>query len=239
MSGRLKNAYLLVSAALIAALLLTGCSKISDALSGVGATPAPTSAAVTPTEAVSPAPDAEENPVFGFVGGFIADYEKASRGLFDAVYGSGAETDGLLSLQRDEALAASLRSTVGMLPVGGDGGLFGGSVTGPYAGTGGINAKGSFNYAFETGGSISGRIENGSLLRARIVSDGETADIALSYTGGRWLLLIVRGDEAEFLEISGSSLRFARTGSGAHALSEPTVFPDTGAVLVYGDGKLG
>jgi hypothetical protein len=240
MSGRLKTAYLPIFAALLAVLLLTGCSKLSDAIGNVKDTASPITATDAPEPSSSPSPESGENPVFGFLGGFISDYRAASDGLFDAVFES--EDAGLksmlLALRSDEALAASLRATAGMLPVGGDSWLFGGSVTGPYAGTGSMNANGSFTYSFEDGGSVSGRFDEGAGLSARIVSNGVSRELRLSAAEGAWLLFVKSEESADYLEIKGGALRFVSLGADDPAAHDPAVFPDTEGALVFETGAL-
>lgn len=221
----------------MALFALAGCSGIKNALENVGNTAEPISATDAPENTTAPSPEPDPNPVFTLLGDFISDFEKASRGLFDAVYESEDEEkrDELFALLRNEALAASLRPTVGMLPVDGDSGLFGGSVTGPYAGTGSINAAGVFSYSFENGESISGALEE-DLLRAE-THGGEEASLRLSKTGDGWLLVVIRGETAEYLEITGARIRFVTAPLSPDSEDE-FVFPDTSGAFVCENGVL-
>ena len=240
MSGRLKKVFPVLASLLLSALLFAGCAKISGALGSVGNTPVPPETTDAPTDGPSPSPSEDANPLFGLIGDFTDDFRSASFGLFEEVYENGGESvrSAYLSLMSDEALAAMLRPTAGMLPVFSDAGLFGSSVTGPFAGTGVMKDDGEFSYSFETGGSLSGRLSDGQVVTASVSRGGLSADLILSSADGGWLLRVSRGSGTGFLKIGAEGLRYVYLDPSVPVPDDPAFFPDEEGALVFEGGVL-
>ena len=143
-------------------LLFCGCAKISallpdDESESSRPTPEPTEATPEPT-VYHP-----QNPVFALYEGYLKGRGAACEGLLSAAAESGDArlVSACSAFFAAEAQLTLVYATVGMLSSDGVG--FAGSFTGAYAGSGTLSSRGIFEYEFEDGSGIAGRIDGGLL----------------------------------------------------------------------------
>lgn len=231
-----KKALIFALALAFFAAVFPACAPDSE--SGGDAMPSETAPALT--QSPSDAPSDLNNPVFGLFSEFFEVFKSASDGLFDTVFDSESRDIQIcyLALMRDEALLAKLRSSVGMLPVGEDSGLFGGSMTGPYAGTGYLKSDGSFSYVFESGDSFEGRVTAEGRLSAEYRSGGSITELLLVRLPEGFLFRASDPEAVRVCEAAAGALRYVSCDPEDPALNEKDVFPEAGGTLTFSDGTV-
>ena len=228
-------------AALIAAAALfsCGCSELGSALENASglSTSAPTEA--IPTEqAPEPTVFEARNGVFDLFTDFFKVFASASDGLFEAVYDSedGALRTGYLSLMRDEALLSKLYSSVGILTVEGESGLFADTLTGPYAGSGYYRSDGSFEYDFDSGDRLTGSIADGT-LSAKLGSEVSETMLRVARTENGFFFRIDSAGSSCVCELRQGSVRYVSCGAGLLEGLPDDTFPEIGGVLEFSSGE--
>lgn len=227
-----------VFAAALLTLLFTGCVWIGDALKALtpeGSEDPLLSDTATEAAATEDA-GSGQNPVFTLLSDFFGTFEKACSGLYDEALHSGADGAELYSaLMSDAAVAARIRSTVGMLSEGDERGSYSGTFTGAYAGNGVLDIRNAFEYRFDSGEELTGTLSGGKELHAVFSGGSEYSDFTLVKTSDGFRMTVMHGGQAGVLVLSPASLEYARVPN-AEVGDEPGI-PDGAKKLVFTEGS--
>lgn len=168
MRFRTDNTKIFTSAALALILavlpVFCGCSGLSSGITGgQSETDAPRRTSAAGTEAAAVTEYLPQNPVFAMFAEYIEDWRNAESGMLDAVTAEGSADASFAYSAFCEAQAelTLVYATVGMFVS--DGAGFSGSFDGAYSGSGSMSSRGIFEYAFEDGSGIAGRIADDML----------------------------------------------------------------------------
>lgn len=195
----------------------------SDGTGGV-----PTAAPATP----EPTLYLPENPVFALFEDYLSDRAAAEEGMLVSVY---ANEDPLMA-EAYSAFCSSgaeltlIYATVGMLASDGSG--FGGSFTETYDGSGSMSSRGVFEYIFDDGRTLAGRIEDGVIeAGCGILAEPESDEPTPLPTEAP----TPEPDESESPEETGEAPTFEATEAPAQsAEAAVTAAPEGGAEFLSG-----
>lgn len=244
-SAGLKKAYArILLFALIASALVSGCRGSLAGQASYSPAPSEEEASSVPSPEASPEA-APENPVYAFFRGFYRAFsEKTSGALGFVTELADPVMSGLyLDMMGSETELSCVFASVGMLYE--DGGLFTGSFTGPYAGTGKLYRSGRFEYDFEPGGAcgassarLEGNLRDGKRLSASLVSGSRRTSLLLLKTDEGWLFRLGSGGSVCVLSIDESGLVFAKFPPDALSGVPEDEFPPAGDVPVLRLGSV-
>lgn len=236
--GKTVSRMIAAIAAAICAAAFCGCAWVGDALKAL--TPDETEepfAAVTPTAAATEDDFSVQNPVFTLLSDFFRVFEDAGNGMHDAALQSGEECARLYSeMLSDAAVAAKLRSTVGLLAEGDERGSYSGTFSGAYAGSGAIDLRNAFEYRFDSGEELTGTLSGGTELHAVFSGGSEYADLILIKSGDGYVMIVTREGISGALELSPGSLEYARCPE--EDIGDAPGIPDGAVKLVCSEGTL-
>ena len=152
-----------------------------------------------------------------------------SDGLFKAVDGMDRARDAYYSLMRDEELLSRLYPTVGALEYDGAGG-FKGSIEGIYAGSGALDADGSFSYTFSSGAGLEGSLSEEGRVSASFTNGDELVSLKLVPLVNGFLFTVSDGMETRVCELRGGSLKYGFVDSQHLFALSDSAFPDVDGI---------